>query len=105
MSRKRVNRDEIVKYLREIYPKVRDDGIEKIGIFGSFAKESDDIFSDIDIVVKSGEKFLNKYRGIEAFLYFERLRDNISRKFGRRVDICDESGLKDKSIIKEAKYV
>jgi len=98
-------KDEILKYLQAIYPRLKSDGIEKIGLFGSFAKDSSDIFSDVDIVIKSGDIFLQKHKGMDAFLYLEGLREELSKKFGRRVDICDESGLKDKRVVKEAIYV
>ena len=98
-------KDEILKYLQAIYPRLKSDGIEKIGLFGSFAKDSSDIFSDVDIVIRSGDKFVENHKGVDAFLYLDKLRENLSKQFGRRVDICDESGLKDKTVIKEAIYV
>ena len=36
--RKMLTKDEILDYLKEIKPKLQEDGIIKLGLFGSFAK-------------------------------------------------------------------
>ena len=100
----KLSKQQILSYLQVIKNELNKNGIKKIGLFGSFAKDSADLFSDVDIVIKTGDDFVKKHRGIEGFLYFDRLKKILEREFGRRVDICDESGLKDKSIIKEVIY-
>jgi len=100
-----LSKNDILSYLKELKPKLHNDGIEKVGLFGSFAKDSADLFSDIDLVIKTSEKFIKKYSSIKSFLYIEELREDIQNKFKRDVDICDESGLKNKDILKDAIYV
>lgn len=95
---------EILKYLQEIKTSLLDDGIEKIGLFGSFAKDKADLYSDIDIVIKTTPRFIKKHEGIKGFLFLEELRENLRDKFHRDVDICDEAGLRQKDIIKGAIY-
>ena len=91
-----IQKEEILKYLKSIKNDLNSNGIERIGLFGSFAKDNVDLASDIDILLKTNEEFLKKYQGIKAFLYLEELRSKISKKFHRRVDICYESGMKNK---------
>ena len=98
-----LTKESILKYLKSIKPKLQKDGIEKIGLFGSFAKDQADLYSDIDIAIQTSEKFTKKFRGIKAFLYLEDLKKSINQKLHRKIDICDESGLKDK--LKEVIYV
>ena len=95
----------ILQYLKDIKSELYNDGIEKIGLFGSYAKEDYDLLSDVDIVIKTSERFLKKHPSIQAFIYFDLLREKLQQKLHKEVDICDESGLKDKSILKDAIYV
>lgn len=58
------SKEEILNYLKEIKPKLKEDGITEIGLFGSYAKGTNDIASDIDIVIKSDAKTLIKKRAV-----------------------------------------
>ncbi len=100
----KLSKQQILRYLQTIKNDLNKNGIEKIGLFGSFVKDSSDLFSDVDIVIKTGDDFVKKHRGIEGFLYFDRLKKMLEREFVRKVDICDESGLKDKDVISEVVY-
>ncbi len=98
-------KEDILHYLSLIKPRLEHDGIEKIGLFGSFASDRADVLSDIDLVIKTTNQFVVQNRGVKAFLYLEDLRNQLKKEFKREVDLCDESGLKDKSIIESAIYV
>jgi len=91
---KTINRDEIISYLRQLKPQLEKEGIDRIGLFGSFAKGKEDLASDIDIVIRTTPLFVAKKKGIHALLYLEDLRNRLSTIFGRPVDISDEAGLK-----------
>ena len=90
-----LSKQQILSYLQTIKDELNKNGIDQIGLFGSFAKNSADLFSD---------GFVKKHRGIESFLYFDKLKKMLEREFVRKVDICDESGLKDKNVISEVVY-
>lgn len=62
-------------------------GVEKIGIFGSFARGEERIDSDVDVLVtfKDGQKTFEHYR--DCKFYLEDL-------FGRTVDLVIESAVK-----------
>ena len=100
-----LSKDLILDYLKNLKFKLKEDGIDEIGLFGSFAKDNADLYSDIDIVINTNKNFVKRYRGIDAFIYLDELRENIRKTFKRKVDICDKSGLKNKNILKEAIYV
>lgn len=89
-----LNKDEILAYLRELKPKLEKDGITNLGLFGSFAKNSADLSSDIDITLETTPKFVEKFIGFKAVIYLEDLRENISNYFHRNVDFCDIAGFK-----------
>jgi len=67
-----VSVDEIFDILKEFKDSSKNRFFSKIGIFGSFARGDDDIYSDVDIVVKVDEDALNKY---DVWEYFETIRE------------------------------
>ena len=88
----KMDKKEILKYLETLKSKLQKDGIVSIGLFGSFAKESPDKDSDIDILIETSDAFINKYRGWDAFIYIdENIREKISNKFHKKVDIFDKN--------------
>lgn len=102
-------KEEILAYLSSLRPQLEKEGIEKLGLFGSYARENAVWGSDIDIVMHTTPYFLKVHPGWEALRVIEELRSTISHRFeGRRVDICDLSGLdetKKTKLLKEAIYV
>lgn len=54
------NKDEILDYLRSLKPELQEIGINKIGLFGSYAKGTNDIASDIDITIESNADVIIK---------------------------------------------
>jgi len=91
-----LDKKEIIAFLRTIKPQLQEVGIEKIGIFGSVARDEADLFSDIDIMIRTSSEFARNFEGARGFIYLDELRKTIERRFNRAVDICDESGLKKK---------
>ena len=81
-----MNKEEILKKLRENRGKVKKFGVKRIGIFGSFVKDKATEKSDIDVVVEFDLKDLtfDKYLAFEEFL-----RD----LFSKEVDIITKDGL------------
>ena len=65
---------------------------EKIGIFGSFARQEDNENSDIDILVK--------FRNTITLLDLARIHRELSEAIGRKVDIVTEPALKNQKLRK-----
>jgi predicted nucleotidyltransferase len=77
--------DSTIETIRERYPYLsREYGIRKIGLFGSVAKKTERIDSDIDIVVE-----LAKPIGLK----FVELTDYLETLFDRRVDVLTQEGI------------
>ncbi len=99
---------DILDFLQILKPELSAQGITSLGLFGSIAKNTNHLISDIDIVYKTSDNFINKHKGWSAFTYLnEHLRDKVANKFNTNVDMFDlnsSSNLKDK-IHKEALYV
>ncbi len=87
-------KEPILLYLKELKPKLEKEGITEIGLFGSFAKDEATIYSDIDIFVKTTDKFCNKHIGFAGLDFLEDLRQDIAEHFNKEVDLCDMMGVK-----------
>ena len=83
------SKDEILAYLKELKPTLQKDGIIELGLFGSYAKGTADMFSDIDIFIKTSDEFCEKFIGFEAMIYLDELRHKIAQHFKIGVDLCD----------------
>ena len=78
-------RNSTLELIKEKYPYLSDEfGVEKIGIFGSVAKETERKDSDIDIVVKLRKPIGFKF--IELVEYLESL-------FNTKVDVLTQEGI------------
>ena len=100
---------QILEYLSEIKPQLKKDGINGIGLFGSYADGYADENSDIDIVVLADkEKFLYRLHAFKALDYLDQLKNKISKHFNKPVDICDfytKQEIEKSKIVKGAIYV
>ena len=81
-----MNKEEILKKLRENKEEIKKFGVEKIGIFGSFARDEAKENSDIDIVVKFE-------RGKATFKNVAGLIDFLEELFDRKVDLLTPDGI------------
>ena len=78
-------RNSTLEIIRDNYPYLAHEfGVNKIGIFGSVAKEAERIGSDIDIVVE--------FRKPIGFKYIE-LVDYLEKLFDAKVDVLTQDGI------------
>ncbi len=83
-----MKKDEILEYLRSSKNEfMRDYGIDKIALIGSFARGEEQEKSDIDIIysLKDGKKW-----SFDKYLEFE---DKLRKKFNRDIDLIYEKRL------------
>lgn len=95
------NRQDIVDIFQKNKQELKDYGITKLGIFGSFARDSQTENSDVDLLVEF-EKYKKNYRNlIDSADFMEKI-------LGREVDIVTLQSLSPHigpHIMKEVKYV
>ena len=75
-----MNKEEILKRIRENREKIKSFGVKRIGIFGSFVRGEEKGGSDIDIIVEFEE-------GRKSFDNFINLAFYLEELFGRKVDL------------------
>ena len=103
----RPQKDEILAILRETKATFEKQGIEKMALFGSFAKGEATLYSDIDVAIKKHPDFLKQQSAYDYFNLVTSLKAQLIKRLHRPVDIFDldsESPLKER-IERELIYV
>ena len=98
---------DVLTFLTTIKPQLQKDGIEQVGLFGSYAKNSATLTSDIDIAIKLNKNYLDKNDVWNYFNEINKIKEMVYNKFQMKSDVFDLdscSSLKDK-IEKEVLYV
>ena len=91
-----MTKNEILHILSDVKPKYEEEGLILLGLFGSYAKETQKRTSDIDIAYRIDyERFSDSYRdGFSKILRIEEIRGELERRLGKRVDLVPGSNPK-----------
>ncbi len=98
---------DILTFLINIKPQLQKDGIEQVGLFGSYSKNNATLTSDIDIAIKLNKNYLDKNDVWNYFNEINKIKGMIYEEFQIKSDVFDldsSSFLKEK-IEKEVLYV
>jgi len=87
---------EILKTLKTLKPKYEKEGLSLIGLFGSYARESQKKYSDIDIAYQIDyDKFSKKYKGgFSKLLRIDSIKEELENIFKTKVDFIPNSNEK-----------
>ncbi len=99
-----IQKDEIISKLKELKPIYQTEGIEILGVFGSYATENNTKYSDIDIAYKLDyDKFSKKYiGGFSKILRINEIKEELQLIFNNEVDFIPDAN---KKIMKDLIYV
>ena len=86
---------ELLHKLSELKPKLREEGFEILGIFGSYAREEQTSGSDVDILYTLNEprRFTKVYGGFGAFSKIRQTKEYLQDQLGAKVDFVDRNSL------------
>ena len=103
----KTTKETILRYLKEIKLELEEYGIEKIALFGSFATNEQNVYSDIDIAIKKNHNFLKDHVAYDYFTIVSKIKNKILLALHRNVDIfdLDSDSTFAQSIKKEMIYV
>lgn len=103
----RASKENILDYLREIKNELQSDGISTLGLFGSFSREENGVYSDIDIAIAKEDNYLNNRSAYNYFDEVNKIKNMIEKKFHRNSDIfdLDSDSIMKKTIMKDLVYV
>ena len=99
-----MKKDEILSQLKKLKPIYEKEGLILLGLFGSYAKNKQTKFSDIDIAYKLDyDKFSEKYiGGFAKLLRIDDIKKELQNIFKKPIDFIPDSN---KIIIKDLIYV
>ncbi len=84
-----MKRDEILSYLKEFKDSSQNRLFTEIGLFGSYAKNQADDFSDIDVAVKVDKNYLKQHDIWDYFDAINEMKIVLLKRFNLRSDIFD----------------
>ena len=98
------SKGEILSKLKELKPTYEQEGIILLGLFGSYAKDTQTKFSDIDVAYKLDyDKFSLKYRdGFAKLLRLDDIKKELQSIFHKPIDFVPNTN---KAILKDIIYV
>ncbi|RXJ81948.1 nucleotidyltransferase family protein [Arcobacter sp. F2176] len=67
--------------------KLLEDGFKIIGVFGSYATNTQTKDSDIDLLYDIEPTFVKKYAGFEAFSRLSEIKESLQKSLNLKVDI------------------
>lgn len=88
-----MTRDEVLAKLRELKPWLAAQGVGRVRLFGSHARDEARPDSDVDLIVE-----LTKPMGLDFF----RIEDELSEKLGARVEMSTEDALRNRIVRRNA---
>jgi len=103
----RATQKSIINFLKEIKADLKNSGIVKIALFGSFARDEAGVYSDIDIAIKKEHNYLQEKSAYDYFEKVASLREQLQARFHRKIDIfdLDSDSIMKKMIMKDLIYV
>ena len=95
------SKKEILDMIEKNRDKLKDYGVLRLGLFGSFARNQQNDSSDIDLIIE----FLDGKKNFRNFMGSYNLLEQL---FQRKIELITEDSLKDfmkSNILKETEYV
>ncbi len=88
-----MTKKQILNYLSQQKNSFSEDGITILGLFGSFARDEANAQSNIDILIDTNATFLEKYRGFQAFIRLDEIKEQLKNDLHYEIDMIDKQGL------------
>jgi predicted nucleotidyltransferase len=90
-----MTKSDVIEKLESLKPRLKEEGFEVVGLFGSFARGDFSDSSDVDILYTliNPHEFVEKNGGFGAFTKIRETKEFLSDAFGRGVDFVDKSSL------------
>lgn len=84
------------------------EGFIVLGVFGSQARGDSGADSDLDLLYRLEDRFLDRYPGWAAYKRIDAIKDDLAQRLGMSIDVADLESLDAigrKSILPEIVYV
>jgi predicted nucleotidyltransferase len=80
-----MERDEVLKTLKSLKNRYKNEGFLILGIFGSVARGEES--NDIDIIYKIERNFIDNYKGVESINRIENIKNELTTIFHKDIDL------------------
>lgn len=102
--------NDLLNKIKELKPKLHEEGFELLGVFGSFVRDEESKDSDIDLLyeITDTNKYLQKYQGWDSILHIVETKDFLKKELKRDIDFVDKDTLNSigkEYILKDLVYV
>ena len=86
--------NDILNTLRTMKPKYTNEGLNILGVFGSYARNQESQNSDIYILIETSNAFLQNYPdGFSGFSRLAEIKTELEKIFNTKIDLVDKVGL------------
>lgn len=85
--------DEILNLIRKKKKELEPEGFILIGYFGSYARKEEKPGSDLDILFRITDQFINKHKGLMFFGKYDSIRSDLEQTLNMRVELADIDAL------------
>jgi len=103
----KLTKEKILIFLEKLKSELSSYGIVNVALFGSYATQKQNTYSDIDIAIEKKENFLEDYSAYDYFNIVAMIKSRVLKELHKNSDVFDMdsiSGFK-KDIEKELIYV
>ncbi|MCK5109884.1 MAG: nucleotidyltransferase domain-containing protein [Arcobacteraceae bacterium] len=103
-----LTKDIILTKLKSMQPTFEKEGVNLLGLFGSYSRDEAREDSDIDILIETTPQFSKINRGFSAYSKLAELKSILENTFDKNIDFTDKQGLLDHNntyILNKAIYV
>ena len=82
-----MNKDNILEILHQYNNSHENEGFKFVSLFGSYARGTEDVFSDIDLTYKIDHDIFYKDDGFAKLAKLEDIKKELESKFHKKVDM------------------
>ena len=77
----------IINTLQLLNKEYREKGFEFVGLFGSYARGTEDLFSDIDLTYRINHELFYKDNAFAKLEELQKIKKELEKRFHKKVDL------------------
>lgn len=85
--------DTILEVIRSKKKELEPEGFILIGYFGSYARMEENPESDLDLLFRITDDFIEKHRGLRFFGRYDSIRNDLEQSLKMKVELADVDAL------------
>ncbi len=82
-----MNKETIIRDIRHFNERYKEIGFEFVSLFGSYARDSYDVFSDVDLTYKIDHNIFYKDDAFAKLAKIDEIKEELEHMFHKKVDL------------------